>query len=69
MNDNDYLEEEFQSLLKSTFETLRSHYDCRRYSKEEAEKLQRMLERKLGMEDPDGEIPEEAWRRSNWCSE
>jgi hypothetical protein len=64
MND---LEWEFEKLIQSAFETLRYDYRERRHSKEEAEKLQKMLEERLGVTDPLGPIPEEGWRRSNWC--
>lgn len=62
------LEQAFQNILLSTFEKLRSDYHYHDFTKEEAEQLQKMLEDKLGMPDPEGAIPEEAWRRSNWCS-
>jgi hypothetical protein len=62
------LEKEFQKLVMSSFQTLRNDYYYRRYSQEEAEHLQHLLEERLGMSDPEGDIPEEAWRHSNWCS-
>lgn len=64
----DSLEEEFQKYMVSPFEALRSDYRYRRLNKEEAVALQKMLEDRLGISDPEGEIPEEAWRHSNWCS-
>jgi hypothetical protein len=63
------LEEEFQKLMSSPFENLRSNYYYRRYDREEAVQLQKMLEEKLGTVDPEGPMPEEAWRKSNWCAE
>lgn len=63
------LEYEFNQLLLSTFAKLREDYQYRDHTKAEAEELQKMLEEKLGMKDPDGPMPEEAWRRSNWCSQ
>lgn len=65
----DDLEKEFQKLMASPFETLRSDYYYRRHDREEAVKLQKMLEERLGMEDPEGEMPEEGWQKSSWCSE
>lgn len=68
MSTNDeYLERQFQKLINSPFEQLHSNYYHREYSKEEAEALQKKLVAQLGMEDPEGEIPEEGWRKSNWC--
>lgn len=66
MND---LEEGFIKLLNAPFDQLRDDYHNRKYSKEEAESLQQMLQDRLGVEDPEGPIPDEAWRRSNWCSD
>jgi hypothetical protein len=53
--------------MQSVFENLRYDYRERKHSKEEAEKLQKMLEERLGMKDHLGPMPDEAWRRSNWC--
>jgi len=63
------LEEDFQKFMNAPFENLRSDYYYRRYDREDAVKLQKMLEERLGISDPEGEMPEEAWRQSNWCSE
>jgi hypothetical protein len=62
------LDEEFAKLLLTPFETLRSNYYYRRHDREEAEALQKMLEERLGFSDPEGTLPEEGWRHSNWCS-
>jgi len=65
----DDLEYEFNQLMRTPFETLRNNYYYRKHSKEETEALQKMLEERLGTKDPEGEVPEEAWRKSNWCSD
>lgn len=65
---DEYLEREFNKLLASVFGQLHYDYENRKYSKENAETLQHMLQERLGMEDPEGPIPEEGWRRSNWCT-
>lgn len=62
------LEEDFQEFMNSPFENLRSNYYYRKYDREDAVALQKMLEDRLGVKDPEGEMPEEAWRKSNWCS-
>lgn len=63
------LEQDFQKLMSTPFENLRSDYYRRQYNREEAIVIQKMLEERLGFADPEGEMPEEAWRKSNWCSE
>jgi len=63
------LEEDFEEFMKSPFEALRSKYYERHYDRDEATFIQSLLEEKLGTTDPEGELPEEAWRKSNWCSE
>jgi hypothetical protein len=63
------LEKDFQKFLKSSFDNLRFEYYCRRYNREDAMILQNMLEERLGLSDPEGEIPEESWRQPNLCSE
>ena len=61
------LEEDFEEFMKSPFETLRSQYYYKHYNREEAIKIQKMIEERLGTPDPEGEMPEEGWRKSNWC--
>lgn len=61
------LEEEFQELMRAGFDELRNRYYYRDISRDEAQQLQKMLEEKLGISDPHGELPEEGWQRSSWC--
>jgi len=61
------LENDFQEFMRSPFESLRSKYYYRDLNREDAVTIQKMIEEKLGP-DPEGELPEEGWRKSNWCS-
>ncbi len=63
------LEDAFDEFMNCPFESLRSRYYYRNYNREDTVALQKMIEDRLGVKDPEGEIPEEGWRQSNWCSE
>jgi len=63
------LENEFQDLLKSPFEALRDRFYRHAYDRDQAVLLQKSLEETLGMQDPEGDLPDEGWRRSDWCGD
>lgn len=60
-----YLEEEYQKLLQSLFDTVRGDYQDRHLTRPEAEKLMEMLKERLHVEDQGG--GDLGWQRSSWC--
>lgn len=62
------LEDDFQEFMNSPFQQLRDAYYDHKYNREDALILQQKLEERLGVKDPNGEMPEEGWRRSSWCT-